>query len=57
MASELSGVVFEWLLANWAGCSEDPGALFPHLQQVNEADLAEELAQAIHKARALQEAS
>ena len=55
MSSEISGRIFEWLLADWAGFVRNPGDLFPSLRGMDRYQLAEELAECIHAARASQQ--
>ena len=43
MDVEIRPKVFEWLLANWAGYSDNPAAIFPSLKDQNPKDLAGEL--------------
>lgn len=50
MQVELSGEVFEWLLADWAGLSEKMSDDFSDLLENNHTVLAEELALAIRQA-------
>ena len=51
MQVELSGKVFEWLLADWAGLSEMTNEVFPDLLDNNRKVLADELAYAIRQAQ------
>ena len=50
MSAELSGRVFEWLLASWAGHQEHPEEVFPELKDANLSQLDHELENAIHSA-------
>ena len=51
MEAELSGMVFEWLLADWAGYGNDPGNVFPSLRDIDPAVLNDELFRTIQEAR------
>jgi len=51
MEAELSGMVFEWLLADWAGYRNDPGNVFPSLRDIDPAVLNDELFRTIQEAR------
>lgn len=54
MSAKLSGRVFEWLLASWAGHQEHPGEVFPDLQDANLSQLDHELETAIRDAGQLE---
>ena len=43
MELEISPVMFEWLLADWAGYADRPEAVFPDLVGINRDSLADEL--------------
>ena len=43
MDVEIRPMVFEWLLAGWAGYRDNPAAVFPSLQEQDPKDLAGEL--------------
>jgi len=47
MEMEISPVMFEWLLADWAGYSDRPEVVFPELGSVDRARLADELANSL----------
>ena len=51
MEVELTGDIFEWLLADWAGHGDNPGLIFPALQNSDYNDFADKLARVIEKAQ------
>ena len=51
MKSELSGRVFEWLLANWTDHDSNPAEFFPSLQNADFDELTHELSTAIKNAQ------
>jgi hypothetical protein len=51
MKSELSGRVFEWLLANWTDHDSNPADFFSALQNADFDDLTHELSIAIRNAQ------
>lgn len=55
MSTELSGRVFEWLLASWAGHRDHPEDLFPALKDANTNQLDKELSVAIRNASQFEE--
>ena len=54
MSAELSGKVFEWLLASWSGHREHPEKVFPALRNANLDQLDHELSTAIRSAEHLE---
>ena len=51
MVGELSGTVFEWLLAEWAGFGDNPSEVFPSLNEAEPQELLGELNVAIQGAQ------
>jgi len=43
MELNLSSILFEWLLADWAGYHDEPAEIFPSLKDVNVSELSNEL--------------
>ena len=50
MDAELTGELFEWLLADWAGYGTEPEKVFPDLLNADTKELASELTETILKA-------
>ena len=51
MEVELTDHLFEWLLAQWAGYSDNPAKVFPHLDDMDSEILEYELYSTIQKAQ------
>ena len=43
MEVDLGPLMFEWLLADWAGHADRPEAVFPRLKGIDRASLADDL--------------
>jgi hypothetical protein len=56
MDEVVSGMLFEWLLASWAGFNENPEQIFPHLNNVNSEKMNEELVNLIKKSQLVRQA-
>ncbi len=56
MNAELTGELFEWLLADWAGCGNEPGQVFPNLLNADIETLNSELSKIILQANPIKQA-
>ncbi len=56
MDTELTGELFEWLLAEWAGYGNEPEKAFPNLLNADTKALTSELTETIIKAYPVKQA-
>ena len=56
MSAELTGELFEWLLADWAGYGNEPGQVFPNLLNADIEALSSELSETILQANPIKQA-
>ena len=56
MSAELTGELFEWLLADWAGYGNEPGQVFPNLLNADIEALNSELSETILQANPIKQA-
>ena len=56
MDVELTGELFEWLLADWAGCGNEPEKVFPNLLNADVEALNSELSKTILQANPVKQA-
>jgi len=55
MEAELNGTVFQLLLAEWSGFGDDPGRVFPDLQNADIDHLVDCLEETIQRARLIRQ--
>jgi len=56
MNAELTGELFEWLLADWAGYGNEPEQVFPNLLNADVETLNNELSKIILQANPIKQA-
>lgn len=56
MSAELTGELFEWLLAEWAGYGNEPEQVFPNLLNADIEALNNELSKTILQANPIKQA-